>query len=324
MAAPYRPPYRGRSLATPTTLCQNYECKASAQERPYASRPSRTQQLFNPKLVPKLTSDVPNDLLQKKGVADQLLAKNAEERGRKRAPDGDDTTAPPRKRTRSVSSYSSSTVSTISTNLSRSPSPKRAPPRDRIQASIPPREGPPHRSRSPDRKRRRRSYSSSPDSDHKNRQRGREPDRNTRRRLSSFSPDGRGRQISRSSDRRKPTRSREENRSPLNRRLRSPSPYSGRRDSAPRRSPPRRSPPRRRPRSRSPARNGSSQQGDGRSNRLGGFDDRPPLNGASNSAYAGRPPPHVRRERSLSPYSKRLALTQAMGTGGGGGAPPWR
>ncbi|KAJ9642470.1 hypothetical protein H2199_004851 [Coniosporium tulheliwenetii] len=121
---------------------ESYECKASAQERPYASRPSRTQQLFNPKLVPKLTSDVPNDLLQKKGVADQLLAKNAEERGRKRALDNDDTTAPPRKRTRSVSSYSSSSVSTISTNLSRSPSPKRAPPRDGARASPPPREKP--------------------------------------------------------------------------------------------------------------------------------------------------------------------------------------
>lgn len=43
----------------------SYECKASAQERPYTSRPSRTQQLANPKLVPRLTSDVPNDLLRK-------------------------------------------------------------------------------------------------------------------------------------------------------------------------------------------------------------------------------------------------------------------
>lgn len=29
------------------------------------SRPSRTQQLLNPKLKPQLTSDVPNDLLRK-------------------------------------------------------------------------------------------------------------------------------------------------------------------------------------------------------------------------------------------------------------------
>jgi Zinc knuckle len=43
----------------------SYECTSGAQERPYVPRPSRTQQLLNPKLVPKLTSDVPNDLLRK-------------------------------------------------------------------------------------------------------------------------------------------------------------------------------------------------------------------------------------------------------------------
>jgi hypothetical protein len=81
---------RGSSKATASTLCQkclkrdkpnnplernsvltvilrhySFECKAVAQERPYVSRPSRTQQLLNPKLVPKLTSDVPQDLLRK-------------------------------------------------------------------------------------------------------------------------------------------------------------------------------------------------------------------------------------------------------------------
>jgi len=43
----------------------SYECKASAQERPYVPRPSRTQQLLNPKLVPKLTTEVPDDLMRK-------------------------------------------------------------------------------------------------------------------------------------------------------------------------------------------------------------------------------------------------------------------
>lgn len=43
----------------------SYECKAVVQERPYVSRPSRTQQLMNPKLMPKLTSDFPQDLLRK-------------------------------------------------------------------------------------------------------------------------------------------------------------------------------------------------------------------------------------------------------------------
>ncbi|KAF9637333.1 hypothetical protein BFW01_g8229 [Lasiodiplodia theobromae] len=143
------PAYTGRSKATPSTTCQkclkkdmriparfrrpdptdtslrhySYECKASTQERPYVSRPSRTQQLFNPKLKPQLTSDVPNDLLRKKGVADETLAKKADERGRKHSRDDDDLQSRPRKRSRSVSSYSSSSVSTISTNRSPSRSP---------------------------------------------------------------------------------------------------------------------------------------------------------------------------------------------------------
>jgi hypothetical protein len=84
----YRPPASSRASAS--TLCQkclkrdkshlspldneadiqasrhfSYECKAAAQERPYIARPSRTQQLLNPKLAPKLSSDVPNDFMQK-------------------------------------------------------------------------------------------------------------------------------------------------------------------------------------------------------------------------------------------------------------------
>ncbi len=43
----------------------SYECKSTTQERPYVSRPSRTQQLTNPKLVPKLASDTPNTLLNR-------------------------------------------------------------------------------------------------------------------------------------------------------------------------------------------------------------------------------------------------------------------
>lgn len=50
------------SKATSTTTCQkclkkghySYECKASVQSRPYISRPSRSQQLQNPKLKPVL------------------------------------------------------------------------------------------------------------------------------------------------------------------------------------------------------------------------------------------------------------------------------
>ncbi|KAE9977682.1 hypothetical protein BLS_001206 [Venturia inaequalis] len=59
----------------------SYECKAKPEERPYRARPSRTAQLKNPKLAPKLNSDVPNDLLRKKGTADEILASKATERG---------------------------------------------------------------------------------------------------------------------------------------------------------------------------------------------------------------------------------------------------
>jgi hypothetical protein len=86
----YRPPPPSRASAS--TLCQkclkkdksaspfqrtrsdlhprhfSYECKAPAQERPYQARPSRTQQLMNPKLAPKLTSDVPEDFLNRYAI----------------------------------------------------------------------------------------------------------------------------------------------------------------------------------------------------------------------------------------------------------------
>ncbi|KAI4954306.1 hypothetical protein J4E91_002018 [Alternaria rosae] len=89
----FRRPGAGRSKASADTLCQkclkrghySYECKAPAQERPYKSRPSRTQQLLNPKLQPKLTTEVPEDLLRKKGVADEVLKKKEEDRKRARS-----------------------------------------------------------------------------------------------------------------------------------------------------------------------------------------------------------------------------------------------
>lgn len=63
----------GPSKATSTTLCQkclkrghfSYECKASQQDRPYISRPSRTQQLANPKLAAKITNAAPKDEIPK-------------------------------------------------------------------------------------------------------------------------------------------------------------------------------------------------------------------------------------------------------------------
>jgi len=41
------------------------ECKESVQDRPYISRPSRTQQLLNPKLVPELKPSVPEEFTKK-------------------------------------------------------------------------------------------------------------------------------------------------------------------------------------------------------------------------------------------------------------------
>ncbi|KAL9527114.1 hypothetical protein SMMN14_09368 [Sphaerulina musiva] len=56
--------FGGPSKATATTLCQKclkrghytYECTSAQQDRPYTSRPSRSQQLSNPKLAPKLSA----------------------------------------------------------------------------------------------------------------------------------------------------------------------------------------------------------------------------------------------------------------------------
>ncbi|KAF2269268.1 hypothetical protein CC78DRAFT_540302 [Lojkania enalia] len=195
--------YGGRSKATADTLCQkclkkdmctfdpsqkrttnfhirhySYECTASAQERPYKPRPSRTQQLLNPQLKPKLMTDVPNELLRKKGVADELLAKKEEERGRKSSPDT------LHRRSRSVSSSSVDSVSTISTNRSRS-RPRSSRYREKKEKTSV-RGG--HLG-----KRGRRSVSTSDSYDS-----GGSLDRNTRRRMSSFSPGLRGRRRSRS------------------------------------------------------------------------------------------------------------------------------
>lgn len=72
----------GRRQPTPTNVqCQkclkrghySYECKAQLQERPYKARPSRTQQLLNPKLAPKLTNDAPDDATRKLGYTQAFI-----------------------------------------------------------------------------------------------------------------------------------------------------------------------------------------------------------------------------------------------------------
>ncbi|KAM0669212.1 hypothetical protein ACQRIU_002774 [Beauveria bassiana] len=121
----------GPSRSTPANVqCQkclkrghySYECKTTAQERPYVSRPSRTQQLRNPKLIPKLTNDAPNPLEKKKGAADEELARQESERERRRAlEDRDDESDEAPRRPRSPSVDSVSTVSTNSRAGSASP-----------------------------------------------------------------------------------------------------------------------------------------------------------------------------------------------------------
>jgi hypothetical protein len=342
--AMFRRPGTGRSKASADTLCQkclkrghySYECKASAQERPYQSRPSRTQQLLNPKLKPKLTTEVPEDLLRKKGIADEILKKKEEERS------GRD-----RKRSRSLSTSSADSVSTISTN--RSPSRSRSPPRRRKH------HGTSHHDKAHTKRRRRSASrdSRSPD----------DADRNTRRRMSSFSPGERGRRRTRSRSvsqrmelshedarpkephhrhHRRPSRSRSRSRQrhgkrPVRRpspsrsrsrsldrmdtsddrngaakgkRGRSPSPYRPGRVRSP--SPQRRGP------QRSPSPRGERNGYHGREEAHGpprNRFDRAPVRDGPVAAAPPPPAPPAQRERSLSPFSKRVALTRAMQAG---------
>ncbi|RDA90821.1 hypothetical protein CP533_0514 [Ophiocordyceps camponoti-saundersi (nom. inval.)] len=61
----------------------SYQCKASAQDRPYVSRPSRSQQLRNPKLVPELTGAL-QPPATKKGIASAILAEREAQHAKER------------------------------------------------------------------------------------------------------------------------------------------------------------------------------------------------------------------------------------------------
>jgi len=225
--------------------------------------------------------------------------------------------APARKlaRSESVSSYSSYSSYTGSSRSysSRSRSRSRTPPR---QKQVPSKSAGPERGRA---RTRDRSYS-----DSRSRSRSRSPPRKSaagstrdaRRRSPSRSVsysrsrspprrrqiDGRGRSVSRSRSRTPPPRSRGGRRSPSRSVSRSPSPPARGRPAraAP---PPQRVNDRRRRNSSSEGSRSPSQS---------------PYHGADGARGRGRasPPrqPPVRKERSLSPYSKRVALTR----GGGG------
>ena len=235
----------------------------------------------------------------RKGVADEQLAKKDEQRRQEKTdphqwPAG---LTGRRRRSHSMSSRSSS-VSTISTNRSRSSSPRRgglegdaryfSQRSETLPAAV-------SEARSKGRKRARRSSSSSMSyssaSSYERGDRSKSRDRNTRRRRSSHSPGERGR-------RRGSTRSRER-RDP--RRSRSMS-FDHHGTARIARSPPGREAPR--DESMRDARENDRYGGD-----VGGE--------KASEALRYRAPPAAppRKERSLSPFSKRLALTQAMNMG---------
>ncbi|KAI8633774.1 zinc knuckle-domain-containing protein [Xylariaceae sp. FL1651] len=295
---------RGPSRSTPVNVqCQkclkrghySYECKASAQERPYVPRPSRTQQLLNPKLVPKLASDATDALQETKGLADEELAKREAERAKKREMerDDDDMDEIPPKRERSASYDSISTIST------RGPS---SPPRRKASRSPPLRPGRADRSPSPTQgPSRRRSFDSGSDYERcyspnpKGRSSDRGPSEHLRRQTRSASRNSSPRQG------RHDTREPSTDRWSMNRR-------HGKYSQNPSQSPPPEN--RRRFRSRSP----QQERRFGRSPLR--HDNRPARPSRGNDRERRRgPPQRDTRKRSLSPFSKRLALTQAMNAG---------
>ncbi|OWT42696.1 zinc knuckle domain-containing protein [Pochonia chlamydosporia 170] len=266
-------------LKTLTSLARHYsyECKASSQERPYVSRPSRSQQLRNPKLLPKLTSDTPNPLEKKAGVADEVLQKREAERAKQEArDDSENESLPPSpKRRRSASSASVSTISTDASRRSRSPA------RD---------------SRSPPPQRRRRS----PDIDE---EQGRQ---SVERSLSRSPPPVKRAGRSESRDSHSPRHAPQERR------------YRDREDVGDAESRPRRSRP------NSPPRHDAQEQ-----RRRVSYasqspepDERRPPRGYDHRARDRRNNHERRRDtgrprpRSLSPFSRRLAMTQSMNRGG--------
>lgn len=219
-------------------------------------------------------------------------------------------------------SYSSTSVSTVSTRRSRSASPlptkihrdgasHNQPKREPLSMSF---------HNGVDRKRRRRSrssslsYTSESSLEKKHRRRTEKPDRNTRRRRLSVSPEMRGRDVDYAGNRRTRSRSKGRDRSQVarNRKSMTPAPrpdgervhaleqYRSPRDQASTRNWGQRF-------SNDNDRYGSSFRNQGRPTR----DERPPSGDEPSKTGL----PFQRKERSLSPFSKRLALTQAMNMG---------
>ncbi|KAI0312068.1 zinc knuckle-domain-containing protein, partial [Amylostereum chailletii] len=90
--APHHRSGSNNPRATSSTICQKclgsghftYQCKSSTA--PYVSRPSRTAQLENPRVISKLRADgkpsveVPEEFKTRKGTANRILEEKEKER----------------------------------------------------------------------------------------------------------------------------------------------------------------------------------------------------------------------------------------------------
>jgi hypothetical protein len=119
--------------ATSSTVCQKclgsghftYECKNS---RPYVTRPSRTQQLENPKLLAKLKAEgkpsveVPEEFKKPIGTANKILEEKEKERLKEDKGKGKETPRKKAKRSHSSSDSDSESSSSDSSSSSSSES----------------------------------------------------------------------------------------------------------------------------------------------------------------------------------------------------------
>ncbi len=240
-------------------------------------------------------------ILNRKGIADEELARRSRERSRKRNREDDIADILVTKRTRSASSESSLSVSTISTTASGPPSRERD---HNVDARA---SNQPHLRSQSERRKRTRGSDSSAESELYDEEHGREysmRDSNTRRKIRETSPHQRGRRRARS-------RSWSRSQSP---RATAESPFYD--DLA-------RAPLSTSIEERSFGHGSRNKDVDNRDDHMyentgsrssevnGQIVSRKHLSGNLKGPQAGVPP----RERSLSPFSKRLALTQAMNTG---------
>ncbi|KAF8903169.1 zinc knuckle-domain-containing protein [Gymnopilus junonius] len=130
-------PHGGRSSnqprATSSTICQKclqrghfiYECKGA---RPYVSRPSRTQQLENPKVLAKLKAEgkpsveVPEEFKKPVGTANKILEAKEKERLKEEKGKAKEEVPPRKKKKRRSHSTSGSDTNSDSSSESDSSS----------------------------------------------------------------------------------------------------------------------------------------------------------------------------------------------------------